>query len=519
MKYLLRVEGVNLDRFVFDTRDLSTIRGGSLMLLKATPEVEKELGEISKSFQCLSKGASVGLFLISTEDPVGIASQLRSQLQCKYPHATFVVDLVPANGDFPIELESVLACNRWRQMQASSLAVPASPAPGDAASPPACDRDGLRPALVSRKGPNRSNGSPAFLSAATFSRREAGRSAKQDFYHELTKLPDLPSFAQDFESIAEEIKPLEGKLAIFYADGNGFGRIQQLLCSTPEKQALWDHFIRTKRKQFLTEFLREELNKKPEWLNSKKGVARFETLLWGGDELMFIMPASLGWRFATIFFEKLGGHKVSAAKFPTEAEDRAHPFAGDPSQFASHDVLTYTAALVFCQHHAPIDRIKRLAKDGLAESAKGLRRDQDQLLCVVLESFDHLGTSYQAAMARRYAQRVPWQDMVISQRGGLPIHGVLKAIATGIRYLGSGDSHFARSQLRGLVEKMLYNPGAGEIRTSHPPVSVSAENLPRQFRSATDKDAEVLIRQLRPLFPSDAALWFQLEELWEYALP
>jgi hypothetical protein len=30
--YLLRVEGVNMDSFVFDTQDLRTIRGGSLLL-------------------------------------------------------------------------------------------------------------------------------------------------------------------------------------------------------------------------------------------------------------------------------------------------------------------------------------------------------------------------------------------------------------------------------------------------------------------------------------------------------
>ena len=36
-KYLLRIEGVNLNHFVFDTRDLSTVRGGSLLLLAAIP--------------------------------------------------------------------------------------------------------------------------------------------------------------------------------------------------------------------------------------------------------------------------------------------------------------------------------------------------------------------------------------------------------------------------------------------------------------------------------------------------
>ena len=39
MQYYLRVEGVNLAHFVYDTQDLSTVRGGSLLLLRAVDEV------------------------------------------------------------------------------------------------------------------------------------------------------------------------------------------------------------------------------------------------------------------------------------------------------------------------------------------------------------------------------------------------------------------------------------------------------------------------------------------------
>ena len=39
--FLLRMEGVNLSNFVFDTQDLSTIRGGGLLLLDAALRVEE----------------------------------------------------------------------------------------------------------------------------------------------------------------------------------------------------------------------------------------------------------------------------------------------------------------------------------------------------------------------------------------------------------------------------------------------------------------------------------------------
>jgi len=38
-KYYLRMEGVNLNNFVYETQDLSTIRGSGLLLLKAVDDL------------------------------------------------------------------------------------------------------------------------------------------------------------------------------------------------------------------------------------------------------------------------------------------------------------------------------------------------------------------------------------------------------------------------------------------------------------------------------------------------
>jgi hypothetical protein len=42
-RVFLRIEGMNMSTFVEDTQDLSTIRGGSLLLLHAIERVEKRL--------------------------------------------------------------------------------------------------------------------------------------------------------------------------------------------------------------------------------------------------------------------------------------------------------------------------------------------------------------------------------------------------------------------------------------------------------------------------------------------
>jgi hypothetical protein len=59
-EYYLRLEGVNLANFVYDTQDLSTVRGGSLILLDGVKWLEahaKTVSGVSK-FQRISTGAS-----------------------------------------------------------------------------------------------------------------------------------------------------------------------------------------------------------------------------------------------------------------------------------------------------------------------------------------------------------------------------------------------------------------------------------------------------------------------------
>jgi hypothetical protein len=530
MKYLLRIEGVNLANFVFDTRDLSTARGGSLLLLDAVHSAMAVLKPYHASV--LSQGASSGLFEIVSDDSgaAGAAAEaVRNTLATdkNWQHASFVVDVVPFPEEYRDALESVLAANRWRQMQAAALAVPDVYSAADLADPPACEMDGLRPALKRNPGPTRDNGERTYLSSATRARREYGCKAKQSFYAKVIKgdkeeqdllsdekalLHELPElFAQEFSKIASARPPLPNKLAVFYADGNSFGSIQTTHCKKSEQQIAWDTLIRGTRRDFLIKFLSEEIvAKKGEWQTD--GIARFETLLWGGDEFMFVMPANLGWRFATLFFRCFNGLNLSTAG------------GGLPSQ-----VLTHTASLVFCQHHAPIARIKRLAKDQMAEFAKDLKDDQkeplgrsrDQLVVVALESFDHLGNSYESAMNHRYGNNaevkvINLADMVLAGRPGTALHEVLTTLANSIKHLRSGDSEFARSQLRGLVNGMVQNPDAAPALAALTDEK-GKPRLPEAFRNATEKDKQIILSDLRPLFRTDTALWLQLEELLDYA--
>lgn len=512
MKYLLRVEGVNLSSFVFDTRDLSTARGGSLLLLDAIPEVittlKSKVGEGKLSV--LSQGASSGLFEVETDDPTGVAGVVQELLaDDNWSLATFVVDVLPVSTPFRDGVEGLLAANRWRQMQAASLAMPPASSTNADPNKPACGFNGLRPAIKSNGDTHKAR--DRYLSESVWQRREYGRNKKQSFY-EKTGIKVLPKFAEDFETIATGIKPLDGKLAIFYADGNGFGGIQATHCDSPGKQEGFDHYIRGTRDKFLKIFLQQEVVEKPnDWQSGN--VARFETLLWGGDEFMFVMPARLGWRFAAFFFEQMKGLNLNLAKD-----------GNGNSSFSADVPLTHAAALVFCQHHAPIHRIKHLAKDQMAEFAKAKDRAHDSLMTVALESFDHLGTDYENAMNQRYKKAVPLGDMILAGDDKVPIATRLIRIAEQAEKLRNSDS-FARSQLRALVNEMLRPPPsrAATIAAFKTKASQAADGTryhepPDYFRNASEEEKVDLHQKLRPLFPTDSSLWLQLEELWDYAL-
>lgn len=508
--HLFRIEGVNLDTFVFDTRDLSTLRGSSLLLLKAIAVVEKAIKVLDPEAETLSMGASSGLFRLKTEDPNKVLSEVQKALGpgTDWKNATFVMDIVKVNDDsgFRVDLESLIAANRWRQMSASTLAVPALNQDKEAS---ACVRDGLRPA---RKTDGFKAPQGGYLSPSVHHRKVYGRKAKQDFYGEILlrngaqKLnPDL-EFASDFEGIAKNSdRTLNGKLALFYADGNSFGKHQADHCKTPEKQKAFDVYIRERRETFLTGFIRDEvLNNSIDWLGDDQKTIRFETLLWGGDELMFVMPARLGWRFATRFFEKMGDLNLQKAR-------KGLP---DGQQMADQP-LTHAGALVFCQSHAPIDRIKRLATGQMAEFGKRTtKRGVDSLAVVALESFDHLGSGFEPAMRRRYRDVLPLDEMLFTATIKTPLAQCMTLFADSVQTLRESET-FPRSQLRALVNHMLLvGPTKAGVLSAF-----DKDDPPKYFRNATKAEKDRLRETLAPLFPSSKALWLQLEELWDYARP
>lgn len=399
-QYYLRIEAANLGNFLDDTTDLSTIRGAGLMLLDAIglldlgedpghKQLAHDIGklnalrdDLTKAGWCrISKGASSGLFSFNAENDHD-AERLRHEIERfftetqAYRHATFVVDVLPATNDFDADRESVLALNRWRQMQSPSLSCPPRV---DAQE--FCALTKLRPAETEVQVPS---GEKAKVSWSVRKRRRFGRREKHDFYHRVYD-EWRNKAAQHFEELCKadgDVGNLNRKMAVLYVDGNHFGK-RQVACRTPRELRDWDEKIRELRRGMLNGLM-DKVKEKPGWffLRTKDKqvpvaegerlaphVLRMEVLMWGGDEFVFVLPAWHGWAVLRYFFEATQGEEW---KFKDER-------------------LTHSAGLVFCKHNAPIARVKALAYK-LCELAKSAgEKERDKFAYLTLESFDNTG--------------------------------------------------------------------------------------------------------------------------------
>lgn len=317
-KHYLRFEGVNLDNFINDTNVLSTIRGGSLLLLDAVEKVAKQ-PFAGVSLTPISTGASSGLFEFTVDGDTN-AERVRDEVRAflerddYFGHATFVVDTRVASGDFTKDREILLAMNRWQQMQRPSVVVPAHN--NDPAVVEACAHDLTRPAT---RKVHRVQNEP--VSEASKCRFDFGRENKQRLYvEELEKLEDrsleglIKAINSDPEPFAGDLDVLTSdqdrgnlhhKMAVIHFDGNKFGRLACRACETENDFRDFDTAVKRFRRQFLAGLL-SGMEKDAAWKTSGRS-RRVEVLLWGGDEATLVVPAWKGWETAALLFEHILG--------------------------------------------------------------------------------------------------------------------------------------------------------------------------------------------------------------------
>ena len=452
LTHYLYLEVVNLGNVIDDTEDLSTRRAGGYMLLELVHEVKKAC---AGKLEDISVGASAGLFKLKpghrmADARAGVSQVLSDAL---YAQATVLVadtetDQIP-HHTFKTAREGLLACVRLQQMQTLGLITDFGPARKPAiksnrAQPrrptEACEIDGVRPAveeMIYGKAPE-----TRWQSQSVTLRRKDGIALRRRFYQrELARETDFQEplsiyvdqgrFTDHFDELTrfdqgyKEILPpgLDHKMAVFYADGDGFGDIAAG-CDEPCDLRQWDQAVQSARRNFLRKLI-ERIETHPfgrlAGAVNDDGVTepdrlRIETLMWGGDELLIVLPAWLALEAAQLFFE------ACPIEWP----------AGQPRQ--------HSAALVFAHHNAPIGPLKNLASS-LADTAKVAKKKAakaaaaaltstqqgagqataadtasgaNSLSWMVLESFDHAGGDLDNYWRRRDLPNLWWPLMSLS---------------------------------------------------------------------------------------------------------
>lgn len=472
-KYYLRVEGVNLNGIFSDSQQISVIRGGSLLLRNAIKIIAKNFSQLKR----ISSGASVGLFEFTALDETAatmlcqaVADHLSTDASLQY--LTFVVDVQPVSNDFSFDKEAVLARNRFRQMQQLSLAMPEE---NHSMAMGPCEVDNLRPAskTVLLQEENK------HVSQSIDKRLTYGRRQKRQFYRDETK--KKLNFTQDFQELAhdEEANPLNHKIAVLYLDGNQFNKIQTQYGQTIDAMREFDTNIQEKRRAFLSSLL-DKIKEDPTFLTTENKL-RLETLLWGGDEMIFVVPAWKGLEVLNFFYTYSQEWTFRKAR------------------------LTHAGGIVFCQAHAPIHRMRKLAEE-LAKEVKNSPggREQNLFDYLVLESIDFPTESIKRLRQRQFGNFLSRTRQPLTP---FPYDLALKSV----KLL---KEKVPKSQAYAAVQNILHAPqGEQETKTQQ-----EAKAQFDRLIQVTGHPLESLTADLERVFPRHPQDWQWIHwiELWDY---
>jgi hypothetical protein len=466
-QFLLRMEGVNLGAVLSDTNQISVIRGGSLLLRQAVRDVQEKY-----QLKPVSVGASVGLF--TSEIPDGettetIAQQIADYLSHdeRYTHLTFVVDALAFDGNFQICREKLIGMNRLRQLQQASLSPPAWNSHSHAS---ACFFDGLRPATQSFH----KDGEMRKVSASVYQRFTFGKAQRQKFYQDELAVTVLKqSFTDDLQALADDDTQGNShrKIALIYLDGNGFGKIQQKYCTSIEIQQEFDQHIQNLRRNFLRKLV--EYAQTDASFCTPDGELRLEVLMWGGDEMLLVVPAWKGIDTLQLFYSVSQHWK----------------FKEEP--------LTHAGGIVFSQANTPIYRLRTLAED----LANGVKEQQRANLFdyLILESMDFPAENLESLRKRQF-------HTLATSRKPLPPFSDKTLLE--VRTL-LAEGKMPRSQLISLAYTAI-----------HKPTDV-AKKLDRLKTVLTESTVANIHTCLQNLFGNTETEWpwLHLAELWDYLLP
>lgn len=309
--YLILFDADRIKDFVFATGRLKEIRGGSQLVRDATDQesLEQEFGlktERQKKETIVFAEGGSGVLLA----PDAVAAQkmcrdLESRYRLKTRGATLSVVAEPLRDDFQMAIKRAARQLRLaKDNRLDCLQIDHSPF----ARP--CASCGSR-AACEAFGPNAELLCPACLAKREKSKAMRRRSEKALYLREVSwgdsffkTLPESATEIWDDARLPEELSELaalsrpDNYLGYLYADGNGLGKLVQ-------QQSSVDDYRRFSRRVSYSLQAALWLALQQHFPSPIKGIAPFELIALGGDDLILVTTADrvmrLAWTLSKLF--------------------------------------------------------------------------------------------------------------------------------------------------------------------------------------------------------------------------
>ena len=299
------------------------------------------------------------------------------------------------------------------------------------------------------------------LSRSVLARQRFGRQQKRAFYHDPIhgvgfSFPNRDRvFAREMEDLVHAPpswvkKAIGNKVAHLYLDGNDFTKIREKLIAESDDPLGTEREFSTRLKCLRDAMLREVLDS----LNglddmtgqlTHPGVFRWETLLWGGDDAAFVMPA-----WVALAVLRTLAHNFRKSDWRAEENGGLR--------------LTHKIGIHIADRKTPVAVARRIA-EALADSAKQGRPGANVAQIMVTESADppmdvtNIGPD---TLARYRARYFGCDDPTVFT---LDLDNDLHAFLKGLKRVKAEDGGLPRSQLYGLLRDRTRTPGSDDWRT------------------------------------------------------
>ena len=523
----IRLEGVNIYDNLDDTDQLSVIRGGSLFLKDAVTFVAKEFEK--DAVEPISTGASLGLYQVKTPgltqeklDQLCESIQRELQNHSNYSLLPFTLVSLISNGSFLEAEQELTALSRFQQLQQLTFSADQT----TSASAP-CSVQGVRPGVTTSDWlPRDLQGLPVSQSVAA--RARAGVEQRRDFLPGIENLlgqEEVVTLSRNLTSIGNnpEMKNLHGKVALIYFDGNSFGKLRETLIGgeTAEEEIKSYQAFDDQMQQLRTNLLENWVSHIQYRLKQAKAIdniedqdkaiaqylyrdtdnnewqLRFETLLWGGDELLFVLPAWQGFEFLQFFNQQTtrDSWKISIPHIKS-----TEPLAP----------MTHAGGMVFCKAKTPIFRIRDIARE-LADKTKDQidGRKQNLFDLMGLESVDFPAEPLDVFREKTYGSALMKERSAINADNSLYFSELACK-------LGS----LPRSQIHQLCQKVIQHYQTTMLVDRSEPESLIQQGEARLCRLLGKIKFKELKTTLQLCFGEHANetgwCWILLREFWDY---